>query len=243
MLSWAGVALSTPFLAWFVVGDLSLNRSAFLSHEYGPYDVGPQWSGYVVGMGTALALAAIGMLVIQTWQRVADLRTCAVAVLLAMAGAVGAYGWRVLTAGFTGDGLGGGIVWLTVPSLIAGLLIGAVWVADTGDRQKLRRTRLFTLAAVLVAPALYGVLFGLGRYDDAAGRISGEQYARVQLGQTRPAVHETLGRELSEDLSRYSTFPRTAPGLRCDYYDDTRGGHAYQLCFRAGVLVSKDLTQ
>lgn len=154
LLPIAGVALATPFLAWFAIGDVSTGPA----REVGPYHVGPE-SGYVVGgVAAMIAAAAVGVLVIRMRQGVVEWRSWGVVAALAAAGAMGAYGWRVFTGGYGGAPLGIGLVWLLFPPLIAGLLVVAVWLAGSGGRQPRRRTWVLTLAAVLVAPALYAVL-------------------------------------------------------------------------------------
>jgi len=110
---------------------------------------------------------------------------------------------------------------LTGPLLIAALLVVVVWLAGGAGRQSLRRTCLLTLAAVLVAPALYAVEDALLRYDASAGLITARQYADVRIGETRSAVHETLGRE-GDDT--YWFFPPVASGLLCDCYDERDAG-------------------
>lgn len=151
--------MATPFLAWFAIGEVSDGPS----RELGPYHVGPE-SGYAVGgVAAMIAAAAIGVLVIRTRQGVVDWRSWGVVAALAAAGALGAYGWRVLTGSYTGAPLGVAFVWLLDPPLIAGLLVVAVWLAGGGGRQRLRRTWVLTLAAVLVAPALYVLLAALLR--------------------------------------------------------------------------------
>lgn len=161
LLPTAGVALATPILAWFAIGDLSFSKTAGY-HLVGPYQVGPE-SGYVVGgVAAAVAAAAMGVLVLRTRQGIVDRRSWAVVATLAGAGTLGALGWRSVTAGVVGANIGGGFAALVFPLLIAGLLVGAVWLAGGGGRQRLWRTWLLTLAAVLVAPALYTVLYVLG---------------------------------------------------------------------------------
>jgi hypothetical protein len=240
-LATAGIAVGTPFLVWLAIGDLSFRGSGGvgLSHGYGPYQVGPE-SGFVVGGAAAVVAAvAVAVLVMLTRQGVADRRSCAVVAALAGAGSVGAAGWRVLTAEGGGANIGGGMVLLIGPVLIAGLLVLAVRLAGGGGRQSLRRTRLLTVAAALVVPALYAGVFALTLYDASAGFITARQYADVRIGQTRSAVHDRLGRE-GGDLTNIF-FQPTAPGLLCDFYTEINGNHAFEFCFRAGVLVSKDL--
>jgi hypothetical protein len=231
----AGIAFATPFLVWFAIGD----HSGGPSYEFGPYQVGPE-NGYVVGgVATIVAAAALALLVNRARRGAVDLRLWAVVATLAMAGALGAAGWRVGTSGYSGADIGGPVVLLLDPLLIAGLFLGTVWIAASGQHRRPRRTWLLTGAAVLVAPALYAVMFALSAYDDAAGFITAPQYADVRVGQIRSAVHDRLGRE-GNDLG-YAVFQPGAPGSLCDYYIDANGRHAYQLCFRAGVLISKDI--
>lgn len=237
----AGIALATPFLVWFAIGDLSFPGTGglFLDYGYGPYQVGPE-SGYVVG-GAAAVVAAVSIadLVFRTRQGIADRWSWAVVAALVVAGALAAAGWRTMTAGGRGANIGGGLVLLFGPVLLAGLLALAVSLAGGGGRQRLRRTGPLTLAAALVAPALYVGLFALTLYDDAAGFITPGQYAVVGIGQTRSEVHERLGRK-GGDLTNLF-FQPAAPGLLCDFYKETTRNVGYRFCFRAGVLVSKDL--
>jgi len=231
----AGIAFATPFLVWFAIGDYSGGAS----HEFGRYQVGPE-SGYVVGgVAAIVAAAAVAVLIIRTRRGVVHGRLWTVVATLAAAGALGAAGWRVGTSGYSGADIGGPVVLLFDPVLIAGLLVGTVWIATPGEHRRLRRTWLLTGVAVLVAPALYAVMFTLSAYDDAAGLITARQYADVRVGQTRSEVHDRLGRQ-GDDLA-YAVFQPGVPGSLCDYYIETNGGHAYQLCFRAGVLISKDV--
>jgi hypothetical protein len=225
------------------MGDVSTGDS----HLFGPYDVpSPGW--VVVGMAAVVALVAIGVLVVRTRQGVANWWWWSVVVTLAGAGSVGAYGWRAATAGAGGANIGGGLAVLVGPLLISGLLVAAGWLAFVAQHvsapvprarerpHALRHAWLLTLAAVLVAPALYAVLFALSAY--VPGFITARQYAAVRIGQPQSAVHEKLGREPFG--SSNESFPPTAPGLGCEYYLETSNEHSYRFCFRAGVLISKD---
>ncbi|HEX7538554.1 MAG TPA: hypothetical protein VF391_16310 [Dermatophilaceae bacterium] len=235
----AGIALSTPFLVWFAIGDLS-SRGGFW-HEFGPYDVGPE-SGYVVGgVAAVVALAASGVLVIRSRQGVVDWRSWAVVAALAGAGSLAAAGWRVLTAGVRGHSPAGFVAGIVVPVLVAGLLVAAVWLAGSGGRQPLRRTLSLTVAAVLVAPLLFTVQSVLSLRQTRDGLITARQYAGVRICETRSVLREKLGHEARAD---FNVFPPVAAGLQCDYYYDGDAAgpaapDAYQFCFRAGVLVSK----
>jgi hypothetical protein len=191
------------------------------------------------------------------------LRSWAVAVILAGAGSVGASGWRVLTAGVVGANIGGGLVLLWGPLVIAGLLVVAVRFAVTagqesapsgrraGRRQARKWAGLLTRAALLVAPALYAVEYALTQYqytvpqhDDMVGLITPRQYADVRPGQTQAAVQKRLGPKLLDlDFKGFPPqavphFPPT-PGLVCDHYLDNDYTIYYRFCFRRGVLVSK----
>jgi hypothetical protein len=233
----AGITLATPFLVWFAIGE----PPTYASYTFGPYHVGPE-SGYVVGGAAALIAAlSLGVLVIRAQQGVVERRSWAIVATLALAGALGAAGWRVGTSSYSGADIGGPVVLFFDPLLIAGLLVVAVWLAGGQGRWRLRRTLLLTVAAVLVAPAMYATMYALSQYDADKGLISDRQYADVRIGETRSAVHEKLGREGSDDFSVLD-FPPEAPGLLCDYYVQRDPGvrRAYQFCFRAGVLVSKD---
>jgi hypothetical protein len=242
----AGIALATAILVWFAIGDLSFRGTGglFLDYSYGPYQVGPESGFFVSGLAVVVAIAALGSLFARTRRGLPTWRSWVVLAALSVGGALGAGGWRVLTAGGRGANIGGGLVLLFFPWLISGLLVGAVLVAGGGRPETLRWTRPSTVAALLVAPALYLGFFALGQYDAAAGFITAGQYADVRVGQTRPVVHEKLGREGAADFAVLD-FPPVSPGLLCDYYVEVGGkptSHAYQFCFRAGVLVSKDLS-
>ena len=155
-----GIALATPFLAWFVIGDLSFGGSggSGLSHFVGPFDVGPASSYVICGPAAVVAAVALGVLIIRTRQRVADWRSWAVVTALAGAGTVAAFGWRIETAAYVGGPLGAGMVEFFGPGLITALLVLAVWLDGGGGRRSLRRTWELTLAALLAFPALNAVL-------------------------------------------------------------------------------------
>jgi hypothetical protein len=174
-LSILGIALATPFLVWFAIGDLSFGGRGGVGqfHEFGPYDVGPS-SGYLVGGVAALvALVSVGALIVRARRRPVGGWWWAVIVTLAAAGSVGAFGWRICTAGVGGANIGAGFAVLLGPPLIAELLAGAVWMAYFAEkasapsrtgaerRRALMRASLLTLAAVLVIPAMYVLLYRL----------------------------------------------------------------------------------
>jgi len=235
----AGIALATPFLVWFGIGDSPL----FAEYRFGPYEVGPE-SGFLVG-GTAAIVAAVSVAVlVSRTRRGVGGGSWAVAWLLVVAGTLGASGWRIGTSSYSGADIGGPVVLLIAPLLIAWNLVGAVWIAWIIGRWRLRWTWLATAFAVLVAPMLYAVMSALTAYDAAAGLITAKQYAEVQVGHTRSAVHEMLGREGSDEFAVLDFAP-VPPGLLCDYYVEVDAKaaplpQASQFCFLGGVLVSKD---
>jgi len=144
----------TPFLVWFAIGE----PPVWQKYRFGPYNVGRR-SGNVVGWVAAIvAISSVTFLVIRTSWGTADLLSWPISVVLAIAGALGAAGWRLGTASYSGADIGGPFVLLVDPLLIAALLVGAVWIAAAGGRAPRWRTWLLTLAAVLVAPAMYGVM-------------------------------------------------------------------------------------
>jgi hypothetical protein len=237
-----GIALATPFLVWFAIGDLSSRGGLPVWHEYGPYNMGPESGNVVVGVAIVVALAAVGVLAIRARRGVVDWRSWAVVALLAGVGSLAAAGWRVLTAGVPGLTPARFVMETTVPVLIAGLLVLAVWLASGGGRQPLRRGRSLTMAAgVVVLVLLNGHSLFMLR-DTDRGLITARQYAGVRIGEPRSVLHNRLGREASPD---FNVFPPVAAGLQCDYYYDRDAAgpvapDAYQFCFRAGVLVTKD---
>ena len=240
---------------WFAIGDVSTGDY----HVFGPYNVGPS-SGYYVGVAAVIALAAIGALVAKARQGALNPWWWGVVVTLVVAGSVGAFGWRVATAGVGGANIGGGFALIVGPVVIAGLLVAAVWFAfvagqeagpsgSTGRRDALRWAWLLTVAALLVAPGLYAVEDALFRYERALskpsdvgpGLISPRQYADVRSGESHAAVQARFGPEFSGWDDEYfpQHYPTPAPGLLCDDYLNGEYTIAYRFCFRNGVLVSK----
>jgi hypothetical protein len=237
----AGIALSTPILMWLAIGDLSSGGALQLWHQYGPYDVGTE-SGYVLGgLAVVVALASMGVLVIRSRQGAVDWRSWTVVGLLAAAGSVAAVGWRVFTAGVHELTPAIFVTETVAPFLVTGLLVAASWLAGSGGRQPLRRTWSLTMAALLLFPVMAGAqsLVSARNHDD--GLITDLQYAGVRIGETRLALHQRLGNEARPD---FNVFPPVAAGLQCDfYYDGDATGSApgaYQFCYRAGALVSKE---
>jgi len=247
-----GIAAATPFLVWFAMGDVDTGDS----YEFGPYHVGPSSGYYVPAVAALVALVGFGVLVARTRRGVVSWWWWAVVAALVGAGSVAGFGWRVATAGSGGANIGGGFAVLVGPPLIAGLLVLAVRLALVADRASfppqerqaprfaLGWARLLTVAALLVAPALFAMENALAQYqrtlpprDDSVGLITDRQYALVRFGQTRTEVHLKLGRELP-DFTK-GAFPAAPPGLLCDDYIESNYAHEYRLCYRNGALVSK----
>lgn len=154
-LAIAGIALATPFLVWFAIGPI---RPWGPSYEFGPYQVGPDSGPLVVGPAAVIALLSVGVLIVLTRHGAFDFQSWTAVVVVAIAGALGAAGWRVGTSGYSGADIGGPVVLLLDPLLIAGLLVGAVWISGAGGRRTRRQIWLLTVGAALVAPGLFGVM-------------------------------------------------------------------------------------
>jgi len=231
----AAISLATPVLVWFAIGP---QRPFGPNWLYGPYDVGPK-SGFVIAGPAALITgASLVVLVMRTRRRVVG-RAWAVLAPLAVAGAVGAAGWRLATSGYSGADIFGWLVLLLAPIVIVSLLIGAIFIAGAFERWPRRRIWVLSGAAVLVAPAMLAVMSVLSSYDSTRGAATSREYDAVRIGQTRAQVHNIVGRE---DLTRLPAinFPPSPPGLHCDYYDTDKG--SAEFCFRSGTLISKDLS-
>lgn len=231
----AGIALTAPVLVWFAIGP---QRPWGPSWEFGPYNVGPS-SGFVIGVPAALVAAiSIAALVMRIRRRVMG-RSWAAAVPLAMAGALGAAGWRVATSGYSGADIGGPVVLLMAPLLIVVLLFVAIHVAGPVEPWTRRQFWLLSGSAVLVAPAIFAIMGVLSSYDSSRGSATSRQYDAVRIGQARAQVHDIVGREDLSGLAEID-FPPSPSGLLCDYYGTDEGSARF--CFRSGVLISKDVS-
>ncbi len=123
------VVLALPAAAYAAVGDQSSTAPPYADHLWHP----PSWSERdvrAVGVAAAIvALAGLGVLVRAARRRELPRVVAVIDGLLVVAGLVVALGSRVLTAGVTGANIGGGMVLMFGPPLVAGLLVAATVTA------------------------------------------------------------------------------------------------------------------
>ncbi len=125
-LAAAGVLVAAaPVAVWWGVGDLSEDRTG-LDYMMRAPDVAPgvvTVSGLVATAAVVVALAVLG----RAFYRLrVDRAWLATPVLLAAAGALVAFGGRILTAGVIGANIGGGLF------VLFGLPIAGAWVVAAG---------------------------------------------------------------------------------------------------------------
>jgi hypothetical protein len=233
--------LVAPILTWWAIGDVSTTKGLGAFHTFGPYHVNPH-AEFVVGcLAAVLAVAALVVLVVPVARRGRDGRSWGAVACLCGAGALGAACWRLQTAGVDGANIGGGLLLIVGPVLIAGMLIAAVAISHAGTKHVSAKVML-VITAALTAPALYGVVNGLSSYDNSIGVISGRQYADVRVGETRAALHDALGGP-GDDAEQF--FAPIGSDASCEYYSESNPGTVpnsllYRFCFRADTIVSKD---
>jgi hypothetical protein len=233
---WGVVALAaaSPALTWWAVGPLG---AQWPDRELGPFHVSVLLERIALGVALALAVAGAAAISVPALRRRAR-RTVSpwTASGLVAPGVVGAIGWRVETAGGVGANIGAGLVELTVPLVVAGLLVGAVAIEANRPGRGLRHTKALAVAALLVAPALVAADRAVVSYDQSIGVISAGEYASVHRGESHSAVRDRLGRP-GDVVDWFFTSP--AAGSRCDYYTDNKTGPLmYQICYRADTVVS-----
>lgn len=116
------------------------------------------------------------------------------------------------------------------------------------QRRARHRVRRVVVAAVLVplvtGAVLSAALMGWDRVTASRAVLDPGDFARLRVGQDRSEVDRVLpGRQLAHHPSAAEPEGR---GIRCEYYAmtadrfDDRSGDAYRLCFRGGVLVTRD---
>ncbi|MFF5080461.1 sensor histidine kinase [Actinoplanes sp. NPDC000266] len=112
-------------------------------------------------------------------------------------------------------------------------------------RRRVGRTLVIAVMVPLVTGAvLSGALAGWETLSASRAVLDPGDYARLRVGQDRSEVE----RLLPSRQTRYRplTAEPTGDGLTCEYYAmtadrfDDRSGDVYRLCFRDGVLVSRD---
>ena len=105
----------------------------------------------------------------------------------------------------------------------------------------IRRPKIvFLLAALLVLGAGAWYLLGSGSAS-SQGFISESDYVSTRIGEGQAVVQSRLGAPLP--LSDVPDVLPAPPGESCIYYQDnvpTIDGTIYRLCFRNGVLATKD---
>ena len=152
-----GLALATPILTWWALGDLSSSGAGeSADHLYGPYHVDPH-AELVIGF-IAIAAAPVGGGAWTSGDPQGVLRrTWTVLILLCSAGAFAAFVWRSVTAGVDGANIGGGL-WLFVARGVLPALLGVAAANATEDMTSHALRRVLVTAAVLSAPVLFAVL-------------------------------------------------------------------------------------
>jgi hypothetical protein len=213
----AGVAVSVPVVVSWAVGDVStMPRASIPDYLAGPYHLGAT-PGRVALIAAAIALVAgLADLVRRQFLReFASTAWCYVA-LIAAAGAMGAFALRGVTAGVGGANIGGGMRAFIGPVLIGGLLVLAVRLPPHTRPVPLAHPMPWTAAAALTTPALLAGFMLLPQSPEP-GVPTPSQYASVQLGQTRSAVHKILGGGPESDQSY--VFPPAPRGQTCEYYE------------------------
>ncbi|MFJ4966754.1 sensor histidine kinase [Streptomyces sp. NPDC088729] len=105
------------------------------------------------------------------------------------------------------------------------------------------------VAAVMVplvtGAALSGTLMGWEMLSASRSVLGPGDFARLRVGQDRSEVERFLPDRQTNH--RPLTAEPTGDGIACEYYAvtadrfDDRSGDAYQLCFRDGILVSRDV--
>ncbi len=184
----AGVAASVPVLVWWAVGDVSTGPD----YQVGFYEIGATL-GWIALLAAAVVLpVALADLARRQARGQFGWAGWVFILLVAAAGALAAFGWRVITAGVDGANIGGDGAALLGPVQVAGLLLLAGWLRPRFRPVRLARP-LWAVSAAALAVALYVALgFTMGHTRKLAVPSEG-QYAQVQVGQTRSAVHTILG--------------------------------------------------
>jgi hypothetical protein len=246
--AWAavvGVAASVPVVVWWAVGDVStMPRASIPDYLVGPYHLGAT-PGRVALIAAALVLlGGLADLVRRQIRREFGWTAWCFIALIAAAGAIGAFALRGITAGVGGANIGGGMLAFVGPVLIGGLLVLAVRLPPHTRPVPLAHPMPWTAAAALTTPALLAGLMVLAGTPHDYAVVRPNQYASVQVSQTRSTVHKILGGGPESDQSY--VFPSAPRGESCEYYegpaDRTTGNYNayYWFCYQHKILVSKD---
>jgi signal transduction histidine kinase len=112
-------------------------------------------------------------------------------------------------------------------------------------RRRVGRSLVLAVMVPLVTGGLLsGALAGWETLSASQAVLDPGDYARLRIGQDRSEVERFLPRR--QTRYRPPAAEPTEDGVRCEYYAmtadrfDDRSGDAYRLCFRDGVLVSRD---
>jgi hypothetical protein len=240
-LAVAGIAASMPVLVWWAIGDLSSRHDAAGYFLVGPYDVGATWGR--VALWIAAVVLPVAVIDLVRRQRRGDFGWAGWVMIawIVAADALGAAGWRTITAGVDGANIGGDGAILLGPPVITAFVMVAIWLPDNRQPAPIRRRGVWTTTAAALGVALFAVVYNLGPVEQDSGLVSRQQYDSVHVGQTRSEIHRNLGRPESEESGLF--FDPIPHGVKCEYYSTgfttDPDNVQYQLCYRRNVLVSK----
>jgi len=119
------VALASAPTTWWLVGDLTETTSGGVTYIIAPPNISAGWVR-AIGIGSTVigAVAVAGLLYGSAAGRW-DPRWLWVVAMVAGAGMIVGYGWRVLTAGVGGANQGAGLIMLLGGPIVLGLLSAA----------------------------------------------------------------------------------------------------------------------
>jgi hypothetical protein len=168
-------------------------------------------------------------------------RSWGAVVCLCAAVALAAGCLRSQTADVSEPDIGGGMLFIAGPVLVAALFVAACLLSQMGTRRRAVKI-IVTVLATLTGPGLFGLLAVVSSEHQANGVISRDQYAQVRIGETRSTLHHALGGPTS---AAEQFFAPIAAGLRCEYYTESKAGSdptalQFQFCFRGEVIVGKE---
>lgn len=240
MLAVACLAMATPILAWWAIGDLSTKEGIGAFHTLGPYHFDPHLELIIGGTAAAIAIIALAVVAFRAASGGMNKRLWAIIICVCGSGLIGAVAWRFQTAGVDGENIGGDLAALVAPCLIAGLFVTAAVISHVGRQHRLAKVGI-VVAAGLTAPLMYGLLAMLYSHGTSIGVITHREYADVRIGESRSELHNALGSP-SDESEQF--FAPAEPGLRCEYYAESNAGTdpnsmLYRFCFRSNVLVTK----
>jgi anti-sigma regulatory factor (Ser/Thr protein kinase) len=132
-----------------------------------------------------------------------------------------------------------------VPPPVARCMDPALPQEHRRARRRVGRSLVIAVMVPLVTGGLLsGALAGWETLSASQAVLNPGDYARLRIGQDRSEVEHFLPRR--QTRHRPPAAEPTDDGVTCEYYAmtadrfDDRSGDAYRLCFRDGVLVSRD---